>query len=318
MIEHRAKSMELRDKRKGRRAKSKEKEALSSKLYALCSMPPEFVAIGHFTQDIVEGGPILGGAAAYSSIAARQLGLRAGAVSAVGENFLHYEKLEGISLALVENSTYNLTTTFQNTYEEGIGRRQIIRSVSAPIRSEHIPSEWLCAEIVYLCPVADEVDPSIVHKFPDSLMGISPQGWMRQWNDEGHVSPRKWEAASDVLPHVDVTIMSEEDISPFPDIVREYVDLAEVMVLTRGGKGSTLFHKDQIIDFPAFRTRTVDPTGAGDVFAVAFLKEFHETRDLCKASVFANCVASFVVEKQGIEGIPDLDHVHSRMMYLPS
>lgn len=280
---------------------------------------PQFVAIGHLVHDVAECGLILGGAAAYSSIAARKLGLNAGVVSAVGEDFLHYGKLDGISLALV-GATHTsplqrgLTTTFANMYDERGARRQILKSVSAAIRPEHIPSEWLDAEIAYLCPVADEVDPSIVRMFPDSLIGVSPQGWMRRWNTDGQVSPRKWKDAPNVLPHVDVLVMSEEDISPFPEVVDEYVDLAEIMVLTRGERGSTLFHHGQVMDFPAFPTHTADPTGAGDVFAVAFLMEFHRTHDLYKASVFANCTASFVVEKRGTEGIPNLDRVHSRMM----
>jgi len=274
----------------------------------------QFVAIGHLVHDVAECGLILGGAAAYSSIAARQLGLHAGVVSAVGKDFLHYKRLDGISLALVDCDSPYLTTTFANIYDERGIRRQIIKSVSASIRPEHIPSGWLDAEIVYLCPVADEVDPSIIHMFPDSIIGVSPQGWMRRWDGDGRVSPSKWKDAANILPHVDVVVMSEEDISPFPEVVGEYVDLAEIMVLTRGERGSTLFHDGQVINFPAFPTYTVDPTGAGDVFAVAFLTEFHRTGDLYKASVFANCTASFVVEKQGTEGIPDLDRVRSRMM----
>jgi sugar/nucleoside kinase (ribokinase family) len=107
--------------------------------------------------------------------------------------------------------------------------------------------------------------------------------------------------------------MSEEDVSPFPGIVHEYADLTEIMVLTRGERGSTLFHNGYTVDFPAFSVSVVDPTGAGDVFAAAFLTKFRQTRDLHEASVFANCVASFVVEKPGTEGIPDLDRVRSRM-----
>lgn len=272
----------------------------------------QFLAIGHFAHDVTENGLILGGAAAYSSLTAKRLGLRAGAVSAVGRDFLHYGKLDGISLTLADDPADNETTTFQNIYEDSV-RRQMLRGVSAPIRPEHIPSEWLEAEIVYLCPVANEVDKSIVHKFPNSLIGVSPQGWMRQWDSQGSVSARKWKDAPDVLPYVNVVVMSEEDIAPFPGIVREYADLAEIVILTRGDRGSRLFHNGKTINFPAFPVRTVDPTGAGDVFALAFLREFHRTGDLHKASVFANCTASFVVEKRGTEGIPDLEQVLSRL-----
>ncbi len=274
---------------------------------------PQFISIGHFTHDVTENGLILGGAAAYSSISARKLGWNVGVVSAVGQDFLYRERFDGISLAFVESDIHDSTTTFTNIYENGV-RRQIVKSVASPIRPEHIPSEWLKAEIVYLCPVADEVDPSIVHVFPESLIGVSPQGWMRQWDGAGQVAPRKWKDAASILPHVDVLVMSEEDILPFPEVIHEDRELAKTMVLTRGERGSTLFHDGQAIDFPAFPACVADPTGAGDVFATAFLIKFRQTRDLYEASVFANCTASFVVEDQGTEGIPDLHRVRSRLI----
>lgn len=303
---------------KGKEVEGKEWKSRGSKANSASTIPPQFVAIGHFTHDVTERGLILGGAASYSTIAARELDLRCGVISAVGEDFLHYDRFYGVPLALVGATQRGvpageLTTTFTNIYENGV-RRQILKSVSATIHPEHIPPEWLGAEIVYLCPVADEVDPAIASMFPNSLIGVSPQGWMRQWDNEGRVSARKWKDASDVLPLIDVLVMSEEDIAPFPEVVDEYRELVKIMILTKGEKGSTLFHDGQSIDTPAFSTRTVDPTGAGDVFAAAFLNEFQRTRDLHKASVFANCAASFVVEKPGTEGIPDLDRVRSRMM----
>ena len=269
----------------------------------------KFVAIGHFTHDVVGDELILGGAASYSSIAAKKLDLCAGVITSVGKNFLHYERFDGIPLVCVETS---LTTTFQNTYKNGV-RSQIVKDVSAEICPEHIPQEWRDADIVYLCPVANEVHPDIARMFPKSLIGASPQGWMRQWDDQGRVSQCKWKDAPKVLPYVDVVIMSEEDILPFPDVVDEYANLAKVVVLTRGDRGSTAFYNGQSKDFDAFPVSVFDPTGAGDVFAVAFLKEFYRTRDLSKASIFANCTASFVVEDEGIEGIPDLDRVLARI-----
>ena len=216
---------------------------------------PQFVSIGHFTHDVTEDGLILGGAASYSSIAARELGWRACVVSAVGEDFLHLNRFDGIPLALVGSahnspSKGSLTTTFANIYENGV-RRQILSATAAPICPDHIPWEWLDAEIVYLCPVANEIHPDVVHKFPNSLIGASPQGWMRQWDDSGRVMQRKWLDAAKVLPHVDVVIMSEEDIFPFPEIVEEYAELADIVVLTRGERGATLFRDGQhpILDF---------------------------------------------------------------------
>jgi sugar/nucleoside kinase (ribokinase family) len=74
-------------------------------------------------------------------------------------------------------------------------------------------------------------------------------------------------------------------------------------------KGETkLFHS------PAFKSATeVDPTGAGDVFAGAFLWHLHQSGGDWKAAAdWANCVASFVVEKRGVAGVPKLAEVEKR------
>jgi 1D-myo-inositol 3-kinase len=276
----------------------------------------QFLSIGHFTHDVVGSELILGGASAYSIATARKLGLNTGVITSIGKNFLHFDKLHDTSLIVIgdidKSASEYPTTTFENIYENGV-RRQFIRGVSAVIYANHVPESWCDADIVYLCPVANEVDSSVVHKFPNSIIGASPQGWMRKWNSDGQVSARRWDEAPKVLPYIDALIMSEEDISPFPEIVEEYIGIVEILVLTRGEKGSTLFCDGKKVSFPAFKANVVDPTGAGDVFAAAFLIELKHSQDPYKASIFANCAASFVVEKRGTEGIPDYEQVQSRL-----
>jgi 1D-myo-inositol 3-kinase len=275
----------------------------------------QFLSIGHFTHDVVGDELILGGAAAYSSATAKKLEHKTGVISAVGKDFIHYDKLQNITLIIAREPDGQLsktTTTFQNIYENGV-RRQLIKGVSATICPEHIPDKLCDTSIVYLCPVANEIKPSVAQKFGNSIIGASPQGWMREWNTEGQVSPRKWDDASKVLPYIDVLIMSEEDFSPFPEILEEYAELVDIVVVTRGEKGSTLYHDGKVRDFPAFKTKVVDPTGAGDVFATAFLIKLRQTQDPYEASIFANCTASFVVEKRGTEGIPSLSQIQLRL-----
>ncbi|MBV9020383.1 MAG: carbohydrate kinase family protein, partial [Ktedonobacteraceae bacterium] len=65
--------------------------------------------------------------------------------------------------------------------------------------------------------------------------------------------------------------------------------------------------------FPAYTSHEIDPTGAGDVFATAFLIHLYWHRDAEQAMNFANCVASFSIEQQGIQGIPTLEMVQARL-----
>ena len=59
---------------------------------------------------------------------------------------------------------------------------------------------------------------------------------------------------------------------------------------------------------PAFPVREVDPVGAGDVFAAAYLVAYHESRDPVYAATWASCAASFAVEAPGVAGIPTREH----------
>jgi sugar/nucleoside kinase (ribokinase family) len=63
----------------------------------------------------------------------------------------------------------------------------------------------------------------------------------------------------------------------------------------------------------AFTVKEVDPTGAGDVFAAAFLIEYNLTGDPRHSTAFACCAASFAVERPGLTGIPDRAAVENRL-----
>ncbi|MFQ6016063.1 MAG: carbohydrate kinase family protein, partial [Anaerolineae bacterium] len=140
--------------------------------------------------------------------------------------------------------------------------------------------------------------------FSDSLVGITPQGWLRQWNGEGKVSVASWSDATQVLPKVNVLVFSPEDVGGDKGLMESYAQAAPLTVLTRGLKGAVLCQEGEIFYFPSRPAREIDPTGAGDVFAAAFLVRLEETEDPHEATRFANCVASFSVEGPGVQSIP--------------
>lgn len=271
---------------------------------------PSFVAVGHFTHDVVPQGHIIGGSAAYSSITVGNIGLRSRVVTFVGSDFnQNAPLLNGIE---VKYQLSEFTTEFNNIYENGC-RHQFLLNIADRICAKHIPYEWRDAEIAYICPVADEVAEDVVHAFPNAVIGVTPQGWMRRWDKEHRVFAKKWENPEKILPYADALILSVDDIANFPDELERYIELTKIVVLTKNKKGATLYEGGNSTDFPAYKTTEIDQTGAGDVFAAAFLSKYNETLDAAVSTDFANCVASFAVEAEGTKGIPTYKQIEQRL-----
>jgi sugar/nucleoside kinase (ribokinase family) len=136
---------------------------------------------------------------------------------------------------------------------------------------------------------------------------------MRRWDNEGHVFRKDWDNFREVLPYADIVFFSEEDVENPEKHAQIYLEYTKMVVITRGKRGASLYTEKEEYRAPAFPAIQVEPTGAGDVFATAFLIKYFEIRDPLEAMRFANCVASFVVEKEGIYGIPSPEDVRHRL-----
>jgi len=158
-------------------------------------------------------------------------------------------------------------------------------------------------------------------RHPGTIIAATPQGWLRRWDADGRVWPTPWLAAEQVLPFLDVLILSHDDLLPFADGNRRDADAiltqwsmhVPLLVATDGRHGATLFRRGTTQRFPAYEIQEVDPTGAGDVFAAAFLTHLHRHNSPEQAIDFANCVASFSIGEEGIKGIPTLEMVQTRL-----
>ncbi|GER88129.1 ribokinase [Dictyobacter vulcani] len=215
------------------------------------------------------------------------------------------------------------STTFANQYHDGF-RTQYLYARGADIVEQDIPAEWRDnAGIVLFGPLAQEMSPAMITRFPrraHTLLAATPQGWLRRWDDTGRVWPAPWQDAEHILPGLDVLILSHDDLLPFAAGNRADADLllahwsryVSLLVATDGRHGATLFQHGNPSRFPAYSAHEIDPTGAGDVFAAAFLTHLYRHRNPAEAVDFANCVAAFSIEQPGITGIPTLAQVEQR------
>jgi sugar/nucleoside kinase (ribokinase family) len=164
--------------------------------------------------------------------------------------------------------------------------------------------------------VAQEIPAALARAFaPNVLLGVTPQGWLRAWDSAGLVHATDWAGAAPVLERADALIFSEHDVGDDPRQVQRFVAQARVAVVTQNGSGATVYweHGTRRRALPAFRVQEVDPTGAGDVFAAAFLLRYYATHDPVESTRYANCVASFAVEGPGTSTLPTPEQVEARL-----
>jgi sugar/nucleoside kinase (ribokinase family) len=280
---------------------------------------PDLLVIGHATRDLLpDGSWRLGGSVTFAGVTASRLGARPAVVTSGTPEVV--EALRGL---LAEGCAITCTpadeaTSFENTYEGG-ARRQYLRGRAAPLTLDAIPHHLRGAPIVLLAPLAREVAPELAAAFPGALVAATPQGWLRRWREDGVVYPGAFEAAGDVLPHLDALILSREDLLPPPGSAIAGLSAAEadaqiaawarivpIVVVTSGAQGADLYLDGKPPEtFPGYPEREVDPTGAGDVFATAFLLRLREkSGDAPNAMDFANRVAALSIEGEGVHGIP--------------
>lgn len=264
--------------------------------------PLEFIAVGHVTIDRVEGEARLGGAAAYAALAARHLGVRAGLVSSAGDDFPYWECFDGIHTKLIQAEH---TTELEHRFV-GSERHQYVHHVASAIRADDI-AELVSSEsvadnaCVLYCPVVHEIETSLNRLAPHGLTAVAPQGFFRDWDASGRISQRNWDGAEHELARADVVCMSEKDAEVPEELAENFPGTA--FVITKGDAGCRVYAGVDVFDFPARRAREVDATGAGDVFAAAFVIALRRGDGFPDATRFATREAAAAVEYVGVEGL---------------
>jgi sugar/nucleoside kinase (ribokinase family) len=282
---------------------------------------PQFLVIGHTVQDLISEDPNdwrLGGAASYAAVTARNLGMRTAVLTAAAPDVPLDELMTDIDIAVVPSKR---TTQMRNLYGEG-PRRQYVPQRAAPLTVDSLPSEWKQTPIVFLAPVIGEVEEAFAPVFHLSLLGIGAQGWLRRAGRENRVRPVMPADfhAHQMLRNARALFLSDEDIAPgeAAPALTYWSDYVQIIAFTRGHNGADICVRGNWRHIDAFPAKMVDPTGAGDVFATAFLIRLWESGDVWKATRFAACTASFSVEGEGTSAIPMREQVEARLKEHPN
>ena len=261
--------------------------------------PVDYLLIGHVAVDITPAGNQLGGTVCYAALTARAMGLNVGMVTSAGDD-APLQLLDGVQIVNVQTEG---STIFENIKTEQ-GRRQILHHRASLLSFDHIPQIWRDAPIVHLAPIAQEVDPAMAGKFPSSWVGVTPQGWMRGWDENGSVIAKAWENSDQVLGQVGGVVLSLEDINRDLELVEWMAHHTKLLCLTEAEQGAVLHWHGDRRRFRPPQVEEVDATGAGDIFTAAFFARLNTTRDPWEAARFATNLAACSVTRKGMDGIP--------------
>jgi len=105
---------------------------------------------------------------------------------------------------------------------------------------------------------------------------------------------------------IDILIGNENEINELAnkknllDSVNQLKELNKLIVITRSEKGSIAIKNNEIINCNSVKTdKVLDLTGAGDLFAAGFLKEYLDKSDIKKCLETGSILASKIIQKIG-------------------
>lgn len=263
----------------------------------------DYLLIGHVAADNIEGRRVLGGTVSYAAHTAQAFGLKVGVVtSATPDDPLLSELLR---YAQVKCLPAARTTTYDNVYTPD-GRVQFVRAVANRIGLENIPPIWRAAPLVHIAPLADELAFSLPHSLrrlgsEEQRILLTPQGWLRQWGADGRVRFRDW-CDKTALQSVDYVVISDEDIAVAPHLEATFATLTRTLIVTRNQAGGCYYLNGAKHQYTALPVTSVDPTGAGDVFAASLLAA--SCYNIATALQIAATLAAYSVTRRGLASAP--------------
>lgn len=269
--------------------------------------PIDTLIIGHVTNDLQpDGSSKLGGTVSFSGLSSHMLGQKTAVLTSHAPD-LDLSALESLELVSLPS---NRTTTFKNIPTEA-GRLQFCYAQASLLTPEGLPDAWRRPNIVHFGPVANEIDPEFFSVFPDSLLCLTPQGFLRQFAEDGQVRFRDWPEKESCLPKTDAVVLSLEDLAGDEALIRDYVRLCELLVVTENKNGARVYWKQEMRRFPAPTRKLVEDTGAGDIFAACFFQRYSVTRNAWQAAQFAVELAANSVTRHYLDSIPTKEEIEN-------
>ncbi len=285
----------------------------------------DILVIGSVAFDAIETpfgktDKIIGGAATYISLSASYLNNegRTHLVAVVGDDFpqegLDMFDQKGIDTRGLEIKAGGKTFFWSGKYHNDMNTRDTLVT-ELNVLGEFdpvLPEEYRSIPFVMLGNLDPSVQRSVIEQMetrPELIVMDTMDFWIENTRDE----------LMKTLKLVDVLSINDEEarqLSGEYSLVkasRKILSMGpKVLVIKKGEHGALLFNERQVYFAPALPLEDVfDPTGAGDTFAGGFIGHIASTgqtsfEEMKRGILFGSALASFCVERFGIERLEDL------------
>lgn len=263
---------------------------------------------------------VVGGAATYITLAASYFTDRLKIVSVIGDDFpqqeLDFMASRGIDLDGLQVKEGEKSFFWAGKYHDNLNDRDTLDTqlnVLADFKPV-LPDNYKDAEYLMLGNLTPSVQSEVIDQL-NSRPKFIALDTMNFWMDTA------MESLLQVLKKIDGLIINDEEARQLSG-EHSLVKAAEVihgmgpkhLVIKKGEHGALLFEGGKVFFAPALPLAEVfDPTGAGDTFAGGFMGYIARTGDLSfenmkRAVIYGSAMASFCVEKFGIERMKELNN----------
>ncbi len=264
---------------------------------------------------------VVGGAATYITLAASYFTKNPKIVSVIGDDFpqqeLDFMQSRGIDLTGLQVKKGEKSFFWAGRYHQDMNGRDTLDTqlnVLAdfdPVLPENYKQG---VDFLMLGNLTPAVQMRVLEQLPQrpKLVALDT---MNFWMDTA------LEELKAVIKKIDILTINDEEarqLSGEHSLVKAAHKIHDMgpryLVIKKGEHGALLFENDNVFFAPALPlAEVIDPTGAGDTFAGGFMGYLTRTGDLSfdnmkRAVIYGSALASFCVEKFGIERLKHLSN----------
>jgi sugar/nucleoside kinase (ribokinase family) len=262
----------------------------------------------------------LGGSAVYISTAASYFASPVRLVGVVGGDFpksaitfLEERSIELEGLQTIQNGK---TFRWSGKYHYDLNMRDTLFTQLNVFEKFDPKIPEIYKKSKYVC--LGNIDPILQRKVleqiekPKLIVGDTMNFWIEGKHDE----------LMKTMKHFDVLIINDSEarlLTQEPNLIRagkKVIGMGpKILIIKKGEHGALLITESTIFSAPAYPMEDIyDPTGAGDTFAGGFIGWLEKSDDISdenlkKAVVYGSAMASFCVEKFGVDGLRELTYL---------